>query len=341
MRGKLREVIGAEHAVIDEADIHRAGLQRIVTQAQPPMRHELIDTLHIPAALVAVVISRTNAARAARQCAILTAFEILALQFEVVHRAVAVRRPFPDAVGDPHPALAAEAVGYRIARAVNIIKAALFGRAAQPRQPHAPGVADARVAPQMREYRPLRDAVLVVVGAGESAPAAGFRAEFEEQVGWRKPPDLHAIVTQLVAEESLVRQRRIGKIPGVGMLLVHVADAREEAPPLEAEPIAQAEALEVGVFKIDTPFRRQRENRRAAPVGVDIGGQDKFRFAQAEAACAGADFAQRWHKAGDLVSVRILLQVVVRPLQDHRHLGVEAVALRGRGGLLKHGLLRC
>jgi hypothetical protein len=67
------------------------------------------------------------------------------------------------------------------------------------------------------------------------------------------------------------------------MLLVDVADAREEAPPLEAEPIAQAEALEVGVFKIDTPFRRQRENRRAAPVGVDIGGQDKFRFAQAEA----------------------------------------------------------
>src|SRR5690242_19313946 len=103
----------------------------------------------------------------------------------------------------------------------------------------------------MREHGPRAEAVLASVASGEGAPSAGFEAEVEIQVGRCDPLHLHAVVGELVAEERLHDERRVGEIPGVRVQLVLVADTGKEASSLDGETVREAERLQVAFLDLE------------------------------------------------------------------------------------------
>src|SRR4030095_11551955 len=52
-----RERSRRQQAVIDEANVRRAGVERVVAGTDPPAWHELVDALHVPARLLRIVVS--------------------------------------------------------------------------------------------------------------------------------------------------------------------------------------------------------------------------------------------------------------------------------------------
>ncbi len=128
---------------------------------------------------------------------------------------------------------------------------ALTGLGMQIRQACAPAVRGADVAAEVAEQRIAARAVCVAIGAGEIGTASDFSAEFHEQLGRRQPFQLHAVVAVGFAEQCTVHQAVVGKIPGVRMFLVLVAEARQEASALEREAVAEAAGLEPGFFDGD------------------------------------------------------------------------------------------
>ena len=78
----------------------------------------------------------------------------------------------------------------------------------------------------MHEQRIGADAVAGRARRRERLAAEHLSAELQELIGWRKPPNLHAVVAKLIVEEGLVRQRRVREAPVVGVALVDVANAR-------------------------------------------------------------------------------------------------------------------
>src|SRR5262249_4587455 len=71
-------------------------------------------------------------------------------------------------------------------------------------------------------------------------------AELDELPGWREPAQLYPIIVILGVEKYSVRQRLVGKIPGVRMLLVQIADTGEEPASPHREPPWQAGRLHEG-----------------------------------------------------------------------------------------------
>src|SRR5690349_8668396 len=63
---------------------------------------------------------------------------------------------------------------------------------------------------------------------GEGVAAEQFAAELDELPRRRQPAKLDAIIVVLVVEEDPVGQRLVGKVPGMRMLLIEIADPREE-----------------------------------------------------------------------------------------------------------------
>src|SRR5438034_5981324 len=250
--------------------------QPVVAVAHAPARHELVHGLRIPARLPAGVIAR----RAVEiQIAVLGSPEVFALQLEVGHRRVAVRRPFRDEVRDPHGTAPAERQLIWL-----VLERALARRGAQVRQSRAPRGRFADVTADMAEQVPQADAIAVRVTPGEAAPAPELGAELDQEIRRRDPLELHPVVVEPPPEERLVRQRRILEIPGVLMDLVLVADAGKEAPALQREAAPERERLEERLLDLERVFGRERSDYLPAEIRIDVRADDELGFAEAEAA---------------------------------------------------------
>src|SRR5882672_5913184 len=237
--GVARRVVRGEDREIGRVERSRktggARVQPVISIADPPHRDELINALEIPARL-----HRCEPARLPRgtggEIAILLAPEVLALQLEVGVGRVVVRRPLQDSVQHPKTALARETVGCP----GRILEGTVLGRSAQIRDPGLPRGAHSHVSADVREQGARTHAVLVASARrtrGKVATTAGLDAYVEIQIGRSHPFELDAVFVQLVAEEHLVRERRVGEVPGVRVNLVLVTDAGEETPRLDREPV--------------------------------------------------------------------------------------------------------
>src|SRR5665647_21618 len=101
--------------------IHAASIQSVVAQAGTPVRHELVNPLHIPARLVGAVTGGVvGCMNVVSQVAILAAIEIFALQLEVGVVEIAVRRPLPNEISNPQATGTVEAVGNKVASSIQI-----------------------------------------------------------------------------------------------------------------------------------------------------------------------------------------------------------------------------
>src|SRR2546427_13081257 len=119
--------------------------------------------------------------------------------------------------------------------------------------------------------------MLVRRSARESPPLAELGSELDEQIGRRHPAQLHTIVVEAAAEERLVRERRVLEVPGVLVDLILVADRRQETAALDGEAFAQPERLEERLLHFDRVFRRERRDKLAAKVRVDVRGHEELR----------------------------------------------------------------
>src|SRR5207249_1898612 len=172
--------------------------------------------------------------------------------------------------------------------------------------------------------------VLVRIRSRERAPAAQFRTQLEEQVGRGDPAQLHAVVVEAAAEERLVHERRVLEVPSVRVDLILVADRRQETAALDGEALTQPERLEERLLHFDRVFRRERRDKLAAKVRVDVRGHEELRLAEAEAAPRRSDFSCRRREAGDAIGVRI-----------ERAAGRGGAAGGTGGGLRRAGRERC
>ena len=129
----------------------------------------------------------------------------------------------------------------------------------------------------MGEHRRCAAAVLVAVGTGEIGATSDLGPELDEGFGRRQPLELHPVlgIAAVGAEHRLVHQRCISEIPHMRMLLVEVADAGAETAALQADAVPQAKRLEPGFLDLGSAIERGND-RLAAPVGVDVGGQHQL-----------------------------------------------------------------
>ena len=184
--------------------------------------------------------------------------------------------------------------------------------------------------------------LLLLSPPGKLRPRPSSSAEFDELVGRREPPQLNAIVPELRAQHGLVGERVVDEIPGVGVLLVQVADAGEEASGLERHAVAQRGGLDEGFLDRDAVVRRQRDVGGAAKPRIDVRREAELRFGEAEAARARSDLgAGRQLKPGDRVAFGILRCARVQPRQDQRDGRIEGARCPGRRrrgrGRRRHG----
>src|SRR6185369_8048182 len=264
-----RVLVGLVAGRIEYRRVHveagRPGVEPFGAQADTPARHELIDALQIPARLRrAIPAFGGGAGDVGNQRAIAPAAQVLALQLEVGARRVAVRRPLVDEVRDCHSCAARERISDRVARAAAKDQGLIGRLGVEHRQTRAPAAAGAEVAAHVSIYRTGTCAIARVVAARERPAAPELGARLQEQVGGRQPAQLQAVIPKLVSEKGLISQRGIDEVPGVRMLLVEVADAREVAARLEGEPIAQAGGLNERLFHRHRVVRRNRNGGRAA-----------------------------------------------------------------------------
>src|SRR5439155_14955966 len=140
-------------------------------------------------------------------------------QLEVGVLGVAVRRVFPDEVGDRDVARAVEANLRVVTGAIELRVIAVLRARLQVREAHPPAMAGANVAAGVGVDHPGSDAILVARRARKVVAVADFGAELEELVGWRDPFHLQAVVSVLATEKGLIRERSIDEIPCMLMLL--------------------------------------------------------------------------------------------------------------------------
>jgi hypothetical protein len=133
--------------------------------------------------------------------------------------------------------------------------------------------------------------------------------------GGREPFHLHAVILELAPEKRLVGERRIDEVPDVGVLLIHVADAREEAAEFRGGAVDRCDQGAIGFLDRDGVFRCQRKREHARELLVDVGAEGDLRFGEAEPARPGADLAARG-EARDGERRRILREIRVAPLED-------------------------
>jgi hypothetical protein len=169
---------------------------------------------------------------------------------------------------------------------------------------------------------PGSSAIAVARTAGKRIPVADLRPEFEQYVGRRHPLDLQSVLRELVAEERLVGERGVLKVPRMLVLLVHVADAGEEAPELRHDSIGERGHEAIRFFDRDRIVGRQRDGKTAREQVVDARGEIDLRFAQAKAAPPGTRFLAELDIV-ERVLCRILFQVLVITLQDDGDAGIE------------------
>jgi hypothetical protein len=150
----------------------------------------------------------------------------------------------------------------------------------------------------------------------ETFAVAEFSAELEELVGGCEPLQLQSVDIVLTAEEGLIDERRIDKVPDVLMLVVQIAETREKATEFRCQAVARAGIQSVGLLDGQRVLGGKRYDEVAEELVVDIGGDCEFGFPEVEAALAGRDVAAG-RETAERVLVRVLREVAVRPLQ-HR-----------------------
>ena len=316
-----------------------ARAEPVIAVAEAPVRHELPHRLGIAAALAGIQLAQRRTAgtggcrhaRGAGQVAVFRPPEQFRLELQVAVSGVALGRPFPDEVGNPGAAAAGE-------QPLDLVRAGRVGvlemgfavlcPRRQPRQSGTPGMRAADVAADVCKQAGRADAVLVAVGAGEILAAADLGAELHEQVGRRHPLQLQAVLAVVFAEQRLRHQRRVGEVPGVRMLLVEVADAGEEAAALQREALAQAEGLEPRLLDLGLAVL-QRHVEHAAKIGTDVGGDDQLGAVHRKSAFIAAVIMAAGRPVAADGTLRHVLHAAILPLQDERHLRIEAA---GRAG---------
>ena len=213
-----------------------------------------------------------------RQLAARALPEVFALQLEVRARGVAVGRIFPDEVGDRRPASCR----------ANDVCAML---------PAVSGSLPTRSAARVSRYdRPARQLEL----APTSPPACTKALHAPAPLLLRGLPgkasplpisapnstNVSVGATHLSCTPSCANwpprnawygERRVLEIPRVLVLLVHVADAGEEAAELRHEPVRQRGDDAVGFLDLDRVVRRQRDGEVAGEQMIDAGEEIDFR----------------------------------------------------------------
>src|SRR3972149_11057084 len=84
--------------------------------------------------------------------------------------------------------------------------------------------------------------------------AQDFRAQLEVEIRRRLPAELQSIINILTAQKSLIDQSLAGKIPGMGVLVVKVADVGEKSAHTDGQAGRQAECLYPCLFDFDRRF---------------------------------------------------------------------------------------
>src|SRR6185312_703500 len=118
----------------------------------------------------------------------------------------------------------------------------------------------------------------------EGRAAHRLAAELDEHIGRREPAKLYAVVAILPVEERLVRQGRVGEIPGMRMLLVEIADAREKTADLRREIPGQRRRLNEGFLDIDAVVVLESDREIGEKRLVDIRLQVDFALADTDPA---------------------------------------------------------
>ena len=336
-------VLGRVEVVLEargQRPVAAARVEALGAQSHAPHRHELVHALDVAARLH--LVQRQRAIRDLAERAVAPALQVFALQLEVRVRGIAVGRPLHHAVGDDDARAAAELrEGVELAVRV-LLQRLVVGRGLQQRQAAAPRDAVADVAARVEGEGRHAGGVAAGVVTREAAAASRLEAEFHVCVGGREPVQLHAVVGVLRAQHGLVGDRIVDEVPGVAVLAVEVADAREEAPRLQHQPVGQRRRGDECFFGGDRVVAGDGQVDVAGQPGVDVGGERQLRLGEAEAARADADLgARRQREAGDAGLAGILRGVRIGARQDQRDLRVErTAAARGAGGRVAAGVDR-
>src|SRR5712664_2935004 len=99
------------------------------------------------------------------------------------------------------------------------------------------------------------------------------------------------------------------------MLAIEVADRRHETPALHIDAVGQAERLKESFLDADAVIGSESKCRPAGKVGIDIGAQHKFRFAETEAAFSRT-YVSAWKESLQAVLCRILRQIGISAVQN-------------------------
>jgi hypothetical protein len=160
----------------------------------------------------------------------------------------------------------------------------------------------------------------------------------------------------VLPQQGAVGQVLVHEIPGVGVLVVQVADAGQELAAADLQAGGQAAGVEVGLLQFHAAAGVHGHHQVGVEVRVDAGGEGDLRGAQVEAPLQFAvAVALMVVAVVDAVDVLVflwpgaaLVVAVVDAVQDHRDLGVEggagadlaqAVAARRGGAFRAGGLL--
>ena len=194
----MRPVIDAREQGRIQPVVRSAWAHLFGAQAHTPVADRLVDALQVPAGLERPVrAGLVDAGDVVVQCATADAAQKLPLQLEVRVHGIAVRRPFPDRIGDPDPGAATEGVGDCASGGVGRHQALIVGLRVQRRQPGAPAVAVADVAAGVHDQCDHPRTVATRVGTRETAAATQLDAQLDVLVGGRDPGQLYPIVSVL------------------------------------------------------------------------------------------------------------------------------------------------
>jgi hypothetical protein len=175
-----------------------ARIEPVIPHTGAPVRHELVHTLQVPAALRDF--TAAGICEAVSQHAISLALEIFALHLEVTFADIAIGRVFPDKIQSRSATVAGEAVG----RPVGI-----------PSESTALLTAFSRLV--SCSETPARQLFSMPISSPTRRieSAASLAADFDEHVGRCQPFQLHAVLAQPVVPHHAIHQRLINKIPYV------------------------------------------------------------------------------------------------------------------------------
>ena len=129
----------------------------------------------------------------------------------------------------------------------------------------------------MSEHRAATATVLVTVRPRKIGTTPKLGAKLQEHRRRRQPFKLHAVlsIATVRAKHRLIRERRIGKIPHVRVLLIQITNTRAETATLQTDALTKAERLEPGLLNFSHVIQH-RNDRLTTPVGINVGGKHQL-----------------------------------------------------------------